>query len=71
MDKPERPEDRQSITSRAEEFLQVFKRGAEFTQELLRENERLRNLVSEAADLLRAQGHPRFAESVRKKLESP
>ncbi len=42
MDKPDRPEDRHSITSRAEEFLQVFKRGAEFTQELLRENERLR-----------------------------
>ncbi|PLX88314.1 MAG: diguanylate phosphodiesterase [Desulfuromonas sp.] len=29
-------------TQRAEEFLQVFKRGAEFTQDLLRENERLR-----------------------------
>ena len=42
MDKPDRPEDRHSIASRAEEFLQVFKRGAEFTQELLRENERLR-----------------------------
>ena len=42
MDKPDRPDERQSIASRAEEFLQVFKRGAEFTQELLRENERLR-----------------------------
>ncbi|HKJ05074.1 MAG TPA: GAF domain-containing protein [Geopsychrobacteraceae bacterium] len=29
-------------TQRAEEFLQVFKRGAEFTQDLLKENERLR-----------------------------
>ncbi|WP_148894610.1 GAF domain-containing protein [Geothermobacter ehrlichii] len=29
-------------SSRAEEFLQVFKKGAEFTQELLKENERLR-----------------------------
>ncbi|WP_432823499.1 GAF domain-containing protein [Trichloromonas sp.] len=27
---------------RAEEFLQIFKKGAEFTQELLKENERLR-----------------------------
>ncbi len=30
---------------RAEEFLQVFKKGAEFTQDLLRENERLRYQV--------------------------
>lgn len=30
------------LTSRGEEFLQVFKKGAEFTQDLLRENERLR-----------------------------
>lgn len=28
--------------NRAEEFLQVFKKGAEFTQDLLKENERLR-----------------------------
>ncbi len=28
--------------SRADEFLQVFKKGAEFTQDLLKENERLR-----------------------------
>jgi hypothetical protein len=32
-------------TQRAEEFLQVFKRGAEFTQDLLKENERLRYQV--------------------------
>ncbi len=31
-----------SSVKRAEEFLQVFKKGAEFTQELLKENERLR-----------------------------
>jgi hypothetical protein len=30
------------ISKRVEEFLQVFKKGEEFTQELLRENERLR-----------------------------
>ncbi|OHB33122.1 MAG: diguanylate phosphodiesterase [Desulfuromonadaceae bacterium GWC2_58_13] len=34
-------EDKNSV-KRAEEFLQVFKKGAEFTQELLKENERLR-----------------------------
>lgn len=35
---------------RAEEFLQLFKKGAEFTQELLKENERLRY------QLLQSQG---------------
>ncbi|PLX93359.1 MAG: diguanylate phosphodiesterase [Desulfuromonas sp.] len=34
-------EDKGSV-KKAEEFLQVFKKGAEFTQELLKENERLR-----------------------------
>lgn len=35
-------DDQCKATQRAEEFLQVFKKGAEFTQQLLRENERLR-----------------------------
>ncbi len=35
------------VHSRAEEFLQVFKKGAEFTQGLLKENERLRFRVLE------------------------
>lgn len=35
-------EDQGKLTQRADEFLQVFKKGAEFTQELLRENEKLR-----------------------------
>ena len=35
------------IQNRGEEFLQVFKKGAEFTQDLLRENERLRFRVLE------------------------
>lgn len=30
------------LLQRAEEFMQVFKKGAEFTQELMRENEKLR-----------------------------
>lgn len=37
----EKEDDRGSL-KRAEEFLQLFKKGAEFTQELLKENERLR-----------------------------
>src|SRR6266581_3002413 len=32
----------EEVHNRGEEFLQVFKKGAEFTQELMKENERLR-----------------------------
>ncbi len=42
--KPERPED---LLAARQEFLQIFKRGAEFTEELLKENERLRFRVAE------------------------
>lgn len=35
-------EEAKQLASRADEFLQLFKRGAEFTQDLLKENERLR-----------------------------
>ncbi|AAR35589.1 GAF domain-containing protein [Geobacter sulfurreducens] len=35
-------EEEKGLLARADEFLQAFKKGAEFTQELLRENERLR-----------------------------
>lgn len=42
MSTPGRSEENQGTFERAEEFLQIFKKGAEFTKELLRENERLR-----------------------------
>src|SRR6266581_2762622 len=35
-------EEDKGMHNRGEEFLQVFKKGAEFTQELMKENERLR-----------------------------
>lgn len=35
-------EDQGKLLQRAEEFMQVFKKGADFTQELMRENEKLR-----------------------------
>jgi transcriptional regulator with GAF, ATPase, and Fis domain len=35
-------EEDKGVHGRAEEFLQIFKKGAEFTQELMKENERLR-----------------------------
>ncbi|MDD5224948.1 MAG: GAF domain-containing protein [bacterium] len=48
---PQTPDDRaekeeeSKVSQRAQEFLQVFKKGAEFTQELLRINEKLRYRV--------------------------
>ncbi len=41
------PASKSELFARAEEFLQAFKKGAEFTQELLKENERLRYKVAE------------------------
>jgi nitrate/nitrite-specific signal transduction histidine kinase len=39
------------ITKKVEEFLQVFKKGEEFTQELLKENEKLRYRVAQLEEL--------------------
>ena len=48
---------------RADEFLQVFKRGAEFTQDLLKENERLRFRVVQLEETLKEKGHAVAEES--------
>lgn len=62
---------------RAEEFLQVFKKGAEFTQDLLRENERLRYRVLKLEqesqgdcpeDLKRLRGRIRELESEKQDI---
>ncbi len=53
MSAPKRPEDKARHFDRADEFLQMFKKGAEFTQELLRENERLRLRAIEIEELLK------------------
>lgn len=45
-------DDEKGSVSRADEFLQIFKKGAEFTQELMKENERLRFRVVELEDLM-------------------
>lgn len=47
-------DDEKGIHSRADEFLQMFKKGAEFTQDLLRENERLRYRVFQLEEELRS-----------------
>src|SRR5512143_2074703 len=49
-------EEEKGVSSRGEEFLQVFKKGAEFTQELMKENERLRYRILELEELQRTCG---------------
>ncbi|MBP1751327.1 MAG: putative sensor protein [Geobacteraceae bacterium] len=51
-------EEEKAVSSRAEEFMQVFKKGAEFTQELLKENERLRYQVIQLQEKLRVDPEP-------------
>jgi hypothetical protein len=65
-DKPktERPEE---LLAARREFLQIFKRGAEFTEELLKENERLRFRVAELE--LRGTQPSRDDQLVRELLE--
>jgi len=48
----ERADDR-APAKRAEEFLQVFKKGAEFTQEILKDNERLRYQIVDLEERLK------------------
>jgi transcriptional regulator with GAF, ATPase, and Fis domain len=49
-------EEEKGVSGRAEEFLQVFKKGAEFTQELMKENERLRYRILELEESHRIAG---------------
>lgn len=63
------------IAGRADEFLQVFKKGAEFTQDLLKENERLRFRVVKLEESLKEKGHGVGLEApetleLRKKVEA-
>ena len=51
-------EDERGPAKRVEEFLQVFKKGAEFTQDLLRENERLRYQMVQLEEALKNRETP-------------
>jgi len=62
-------DDERLVHNRGEEFLQVFKKGAEFTQDLLRENERLRFRVLELEKPLAAGSEASPAVEVRKLSE--
>lgn len=51
----QRDEDKDAV-NRADEFLQIFKKGAEFTQDILKENERLRFRLVNLEESLKAKG---------------
>ena len=62
-----------SAEQRGEEFMQAFKKGAEFTQDLLKENERLRFRMVELEESVRAGGGAADSSALEekvKKLES-
>lgn len=68
-------DDEKDVVRRADEFLQVFKKGAEFTQDLLKENERLRFRVVKMEETLKEKGYGVAAEApvtleLRKKIEA-
>lgn len=59
------------IQKKSEEFLQIFRKGEEFTQELLKENERLRFKLVELEEELKERGKNRvkFLEERSRILE--
>jgi GAF domain-containing protein len=62
-------DERSNLFARGEEFLSIFKRGAEFTKELMRENERLRHkLVSVEEEQQSAAVNPDDWEKLRVEL---
>jgi transcriptional regulator with GAF, ATPase, and Fis domain len=61
-------EDEKGVSSRAEEFLQLFKKGAEFSQELLKENELLRYRLLQVEEKFRSKGTEEVTTDVYKKL---
>ena len=70
-----RSDEEKDTVSRADDFLQMFKKGAEFTQDLLKENERLRFRIVKLEESLKGQGQGVSSESsdiidLKKKIET-
>jgi len=59
---------REGLFARADEVLALFRQGAEFTQELLRENERLRRQVAAHEEAHLAASDDRQWEKLRREL---
>ena len=62
-------EEEKGVHGRAEEFLQIFKKGAEFTQELMKENERLRFRVLQLEEPPRDGGSGKLSSEEIGKLQ--
>ena len=62
-------EEDKGVHGRAEEFLQIFKKGAEFTQELMKENERLRFRILQLEESPRESNRDEEAEKEIGKLQ--
>jgi transcriptional regulator with GAF, ATPase, and Fis domain len=62
-------EDEHGRANRAEEFLQIFKKGAEFTQNLLKENERLRFQIVKLEEAGKQPSAPLSEDAALSKLQ--
>jgi transcriptional regulator with GAF, ATPase, and Fis domain len=70
-----RSDEEKDTVSRADDFLQMFKKGAEFTQDLLKENERLRFRIVKLEESLKGKDQGASSESsdiidLKKKIET-
>jgi nitrate/nitrite-specific signal transduction histidine kinase len=61
-------DDEKGVSYNAEEFLQLFKKGAEFTQDLLKENERLRFRILQLEDRLHSKDDETVVTDENRKL---
>jgi hypothetical protein len=61
-------DDDKGVSYNAEEFLQLFKKGAEFTQDLLKENERLRFRILQVEDSLHTKDDETIITDENRKL---
>jgi transcriptional regulator with GAF, ATPase, and Fis domain len=61
-------DDEKGVSYNAEEFLQLFKKGAEFTQDLLKENERLRFRILQAEESLHNKDNETIVTDENRKL---
>ncbi|MCE5194734.1 MAG: GAF domain-containing protein [Nitrospiraceae bacterium] len=59
-----------NIARKAEEFLQAFKKGEEFTQELLKENERLRYSIARLEETLSRSGDESRAKLYEERIKA-
>ncbi len=61
-------DDEKGVSYNAEEFLQLFKKGAEFTQDLLKENERLRFRILQVEENLHSTDDEMIVTDENRKL---